>query len=153
MKLTGRFVRVFQWIAPVLMPVLVLFSRELLGARAGWLTVIIIVIFLPWLVPAMYVPAILTVFDRDVRTARRTRSGYGLSCWVVWASMIGMLFTLYDAADDNRGSSVLSVWWGVTEGQSTAAFLVFVVIGALALSAAIVVAIVGIVVSRRQKRP
>ncbi|MGM7670500.1 hypothetical protein [Microbacterium sp. A93] len=150
MRLSGRFVRVFQWIAPVLLPLMVLFGRGVLGAPMGWMTLIGI-FAAPFVIIAMYIPPIIVAFDRDAKAGRSTRRGYNIASWVVWGGLLGIMFTLADGGDSPPFGSVLSTW-GLNTAVTGALFgaaMFAVVIGWIA---ALVYAIAGVVVSRAEGR-
>ncbi|MDQ0643058.1 hypothetical protein [Microbacterium murale] len=152
MRLSGRFVRVFQWIAPVLLPALVVFGRGLLGAPMGWMMLVAMIIG-PLVVIAMYIAPIIVLFDRDAKAARSTRVLYNVASWVTWGALLVMMFTLVDGGDSPPFGSVLSTWgWMSSDASSIffAAAMAAVVIGWLGT---ITTAIFGVVQSRSAKPP
>lgn len=81
MRLSGvRFVRVFQWFAPVVLMFLIVGGRELLGAPTGWMTLTALVVS-PVVIVAMYIPPIVVVFDRVAKAADSTRVFYDIASW------------------------------------------------------------------------
>lgn len=149
MRLSGRFVRVFQWIAPVLLPLLVLFGRGVLGAPMGWMT-LIGMFAAPVVIIAMYIPPIIVAFDRDAKAGRSTRRGYNIASWVVWGALLMMMLTLTDGGDSPPFGSALSSWGlanNAVIGALFAAALLAVFIGWIA---ALVYAIAGVVASRSE---
>lgn len=144
----GRFVRVFQWIAPVLLPFLVIFGRGALGAPMGWMTVFGIVLG-PIMLIAMYIPPVIVVFDRDAKAARSTRLFYNIASWVTWGALLLMMFTLVDGGDSPPFESALSTWGWMSSDTSSTIFYAAVVIAFLSWLGTITTAIIGVVDSRR----
>ena len=110
MRLSGtRFVRIFQWIAPVLLTFLVVFGRGFFGAPLGWMALIGLFVG-PIVALAMYIPPIIVVFDRDAKAARSTRLFYDIASWLTWAALLVLMFTLEDGGDSPPFGSVVSTW-------------------------------------------
>lgn len=147
MRLSGRFVRVFQWIAPVLLTALVVFGRGLFGAPMGWMTLIGLFVG-PVVAIAMYVAPIIVLFDRDAKAARSTRVFYNIASWVSWAALLVMMLTLEDGGDTPPFGSVLSTWGWVSSAASSDIFVVALIIGFLGWVGTITTAIIGVVQSR-----
>lgn len=147
MRLTNRFVRVFQWIAPVLLVGFVLFGRGLLGAPLGWMAAIGLFIA-PVVTIAMYISAIVFVFDRDAAAAKTSRLAYDVPSYLLWAALIAMGFTLQDGGDDGVYGSVLSQWGVLSDDATVTAFTVAMVIAVLAWVGTLIAAIVCVVHSR-----
>lgn len=148
----GRFVRVFQWIAPVLLPVLVVFGRGFFGAPLGWMTLIALVVS-PFVVIAMYFAPIIVVFDRDAKAVRSTRVLYDVASLVTWAAMLVMMFTLEDGGDSPPFGSVISTWGWVSSDASSGIFVVALIIAVLGWLGALAAAIAGVVSSRSPRPP
>ncbi|MGO2747592.1 hypothetical protein [Microbacterium sp.] len=146
----GRFVRIFQWIAPVLLPLLVLFGRGIIGAPMGWMT-LIGGFFAPFVVIAMYFAPIIVVFDRDAKAARSTRLFYDIASWVTWAALLVMMFTLVDGGDAPPFGSAVSAWGWMSSDASSIISGVAVLIAALGWLATLATAIVGVVSSRSSR--
>lgn len=151
MKLSGiRFVRIFQWIAPVLLPLLVLFGRGILGAPMGWMTFIGIFVA-PFMVILMFIPPIIVVFDRDAKAARSTRLFYDIASWVLWGALLLMMFTLVDGGDTPPFGSAVSTWgWMDSATSSTVSGIAFLV-AVIGWVGALITAIIG--ASRRGRTP
>lgn len=147
MRLTNRFVRVFQWIAPVLLPGFVLFGRGLLGAPLGWMAAIGLFIA-PVVMIAMYVSAVVFVFDRDAAAAKTSRLAYDVPSYILWAALIAMGLTLQDGGDDGVYGSVLSEWGVLSDDATVAAFTVVMMIAVMSWIGTLVAAIVCVVRSR-----
>lgn len=145
----GRFVQVFQWIAPVLLTFLVVFGRGFFGAPMGWM-VLIGLFIAPFVAIAMYIPPVVVVFDRDAKAARSTRLYYAIASWVTWAALLVMMFTLEDGGDAPPFGSVLSTWGVMSSGTSSSIFAVALIVGFLGWVGTITTAIIGVVDSRRQ---
>ena len=152
MRLTNRFVRIFQWIAPVLLPGFVLFGRGLLGAPLGWMAAIGLFVA-PVVTIAMYVSAIVFVFDRDAAAAKTSRLAYDVPSYLLWVALIAMGFTLQDGGDDGVYGSVLSEWGVLSDDATVALFTVAMTIAALAWLGTLVAAIVCVVHSRTGSKP
>ena len=149
MKLTPRFVRVFQWIAPVVLTAFVLFGRPLFGAPLGWMALAGIFVA-PLVIIGMYVPAIVFVFDRVAAAARRSRLWYDIASYTLWAALIILGLSIVDGGDGNDYGSVLSTW-GVPYLVTDALFVAFLIISGIAWVATLAAAIVVVVLSRRQR--
>jgi hypothetical protein len=147
MRLSGRFVRVFQWIAPVLLPALVVFGRGLFGAPMGWMTLIGLFAG-PFVALAMYIAPIIVLFDRDAKAARSTRVFYDIASWVTWVALLVIMFTLEDGGDTPPFGSVLSTWGWMSSEASSNIFAVALIIAFLGWVATITTAIIGVVLSR-----
>ncbi|MGM7678647.1 hypothetical protein [Microbacterium sp. A94] len=147
MRLTTRFVRIFQWIAPVLLPGFVLFGRGLLGAPLGWMAAIGLFVA-PVVIIAMYASAIVFVFDRDAAAAKTSRLAYDIPSYVLWIALIAMGFTLQDGGDTGDYGSVLSEWGVLSDDATLAAFTVAAAIAAVSWVGTLVAAIVCVVHSR-----
>ena len=146
MKPVDGFVRVFHWVAPVLMPLLVIVGRELLGAPSAWV-VMIAVFSAPVILVAMYVLPVITLFDLDAKAARRARFGYSVASYVLWVSFVGIMLTMADGAGEVPVGSVLTTW-GVPMPVSSALFVAFLVVGVTAYATALVLTIIGVARSR-----
>lgn len=148
MRMSGtRFVRVFQWIAPVLLPGLIAFGRGFLGAPMGWMT-LFAMIFGPFVVIAMYFAPIIVIFDRDAKAARRTRLFYDIACWITWVALLVLMFTLEDGGDSPPFGSVVSTWGVMSSEASTSVFLIAMMIAILGWLGSLAAAIAGVVSSR-----
>jgi len=151
MRLSGRFVRVFQWIAPVLLTGLVVFGRGLFGAPMGWMTLIGMFAG-PVVAIAMYIAPIIVLFDRDAKAVRSTRVFYNIASGVTWIALLVMMFTLEDGGDTPPFGSVISTWGWMSSTASSNIFAVALIIGFLGWVATITTAIIGVVLSRTPGR-
>ncbi|GGD64823.1 hypothetical protein GCM10007269_05040 [Microbacterium murale] len=151
MRLSGRFVRVFHWIAPVLLPLLVLWGRALFGAPLGWLAAFGI-LAVPFVTIAMYIAPIIVVFDRDAKVARSTRLSYNIASWVTWAALLVMMFTIVDGGDSPPFGSVLSTWGWMSSNASSDIFAGAVLVAFLGWLGTVTTAIIGVVLSRTPGR-
>lgn len=151
MRLTNRFVRVFQWIAPVLLPAFVVLGRGLLGAPLGWMAAIGIFVA-PIMTIAMYASAIVFIFDKDAAAAKTGRLAYDVSNYVLWAALIAMGFTIQDGGDIGEYGSVLSTWGVISNDATVIIFPVFMTIAGLAWLATLITAIMCVVESRTGSR-
>ncbi|WP_144793467.1 hypothetical protein [Microbacterium paludicola] len=152
MRLTNRFVRVFQWIAPVLLTGFVVFGRGLLGAPLGWMAAI--GLFLgPVVALLMYIPPVVFVFDRVAAAARKSRLAYDITSYVLWASLIVMGLTLQDGGDDGVYGSVLSEWGVLGDDATVLAFAVAMMIASVAWLATLAAAITSVTLSRHPGMP
>lgn len=143
----GRFVRIFQWIAPVVLVAFVLFGRALFGAPLGWMAAIGLFIA-PFVILGMYIPPIVVVFDRDAKAARSTRVFYDVASYVLWAALIVLGLALVDGGDSGDVGSVLTTW-GVPDAVTGVLAAVAALATILGWIAALVAAIVSVVESRR----
>ncbi|MFB8386292.1 hypothetical protein ACFC3F_04020 [Microbacterium sp. NPDC055910] len=150
---SGRFVFVAQWILALLLPLFVVIGRGLVGSPLGWMMVIGIWFGLFGIV-ALYVPPVLTLFDREVRAAKATRVVYSAATWVLWVALVVFALTLVDGGDDGEPGSALTVWTGdaVSDDASNLIALIAALVGFVALVAALAFAIAGIIRGRRQTR-
>ncbi|WP_460801062.1 hypothetical protein [Microbacterium sp. GXF6406] len=148
MRFSGRFVRVFQWIAPAVLPMMLFYGRLLFGGPPGWF--LVFGVFLaPIMTLALYIPPIIAVFDREARAVKSTRLSYNIASWVTWAAVIGMTFTLVDVGDaPGSGGSVLTAW-GLSESLNAILFIVFISVLFIGWIAAIVCAVIAVTVGRR----
>lgn len=148
----GRFVFIVQWIAPILLPIWIIFGRIVIGSPMGWMMVIG-VIYGGFLLVGLFVPAILTLFDRDVRRAASTRRAYSISALVTWFALLLVGVTLPDGGDSGEVGSALTVWTGGAISSDTTSVLtgLLVVIVLVGLVAMVVTAIVGIVRAHRTR--
>lgn len=146
---SGRFVFVAQWVLAAVLPFFLLFGRGLVGSPLGWMAFIGIWIGLP-LLAAMYVPPVLTLFDREVRAAKATRLAYSIATWVLWGSLVVTALAVVDGGDDGAAGSALTVWTGgaFSIDASEQLMLIGGSVSLVALAATVVIAIVGIVRSR-----
>jgi hypothetical protein len=146
---SGRFVFVAQWFLTLLLFLFAAFGRGFVGSPLGWMAVVAIWIGLPLLL-AMYLPPVLTLFDRDVRAAKATRAAYAVSSWVLWAALVFTGIVLVDGGDDGVSGSALTVWTGgaIGTGTSYALMLFGGLLVIAAWTATAVAAIAGIVRSR-----
>lgn len=148
MRLSGtRFVRIFQWIAPVLLTFLVVFGRGFFGAPLGWMALIGLFVG-PVVALAMYIPPIIVVFDRDAKAARSTRLFYDIASWVTWAALLVLMFTLEDGGDSPPFGSVVSTWGMMSSDAAGSVFAVALIVAFLGWLGTIASAIVGVVDSR-----
>ncbi|MGP6170142.1 hypothetical protein ACTU6U_07360 [Microbacterium sp. A196] len=144
----GRFVRIFQWIAPVLLVLLIVFGRGLFGAPLGWMAAIGLFVG-PLVTIAMYIAPIIVIFDRDGKATRSTRVLYDVASWVTWAAMLLMMFTLEDGGDSGPVGSVVSTWGWMSSDAASTIFGIAMIVAILGWLAAIATAIAGVVSSRR----
>ncbi|MGO2050475.1 MAG: hypothetical protein ACTH2E_08430 [Microbacterium sp.] len=148
MRLSGtRFVRIFQWIAPVLLTFLVVFGRGFFGAPMGWMALIGLFVG-PVVALAMYIPSIIVVFDRDAKAARSTRLFYDIANWLTWAALLVLMFTLEDGGDSPPFGSVVSTWGMMSSDAAGSVFAVALIVAFLGWLGTIASAIVGVVDSR-----
>ncbi|MGO2931721.1 hypothetical protein [Microbacterium sp.] len=148
MRLSGtRFVRIFQWIAPVLLTFLVVFGRGFFGAPMGWMALIGLFVG-PVVALAMYIPPIIVVFDRDAKAARSTRLFYDIANWLTWAALLVLMFTLEDGGDSPPFGSVVSTWGMMSSDAAGSVFAVALIVAFLGWLGTIASAIVGVVDSR-----
>src|SRR5690606_24755753 len=150
MRLTNRFVRVFRWIAPVLLPAFAVLGPGLLGAPMGWLAMIGLVLS-PVVILAMYVPAVVFVFDKDAAAAKASRLAYDIPNYVLWIAFIVMGFTMQDGGDDGVYGSVLSEWGVLGDDATVAAFNVALSIAAVAWVGTLIAAIACVMHSRAER--
>ena len=149
---SGRFVFVAQWFLTLLLLCFVAFGRGFVGSPLGWMAVIAIWMGLP-LILAAYVPPLLTLFDRDVRAAKATRTAYSITSWVLWGALVFTGIVLVDGGDDGVSGSALTVWTGGAVGTD-ASYALMLVGGLVAIAAwvaTVVAAIAGIVSARRSR--
>lgn len=141
---SGRFFFILQWVAAVMLPAFVFLGRGFVGAELGWMAIIGIVYGI-FVILLMLVPAILTLFDRDVRKARATRTAYGIATLVLWIALVLAGLTIPDSGDSGHLRSAFSVWFGMSYEASSAVFSVAFAVAVAAWVASVVLAIVGIV--------
>jgi len=146
----GRFVRIFHWIAPVLLPFFLVFGRGFFGAPLGWMAAIGLFVG-PFLVIGMYIAPIIVVFDRDAKAARSTRTLYAAASWVTWAALLVMVFTLEDGGDAPPFGSVLSTWGWVNSEAAAGIFMFAALIAFLGWLGTIVTASIGVAQSRSSR--
>lgn len=147
----NRFVRVFHWVAPVLLTFLVVLGRGFFGAPMGWMALIGMFVG-PFVIIAMYIAPIVVVFDRDAKAARSTRLFYDIASWVTWAALLVMMFTLEDGGDSPPFGSVVSTWGWMSSEASSSIFAVALIIAFLGWVGTITTAIIGVVDSRQGGR-
>ncbi|KDA06917.1 hypothetical protein DC31_07405 [Microbacterium sp. CH12i] len=147
MRLSGRFVRVFHWIAPLVLPLLVLYGREIFGAPSGWIAAFGLIL-VPFVAVPMYVPPIIVLFDRDARATRHTRRMYNVASYVLWAMFLIMMLTLTDGGD-SAAQSVLSHGGLITADASMALFVFAAGVAVIAYIGQVIAAVVGITEARR----
>lgn len=144
---SGRFVFIAQWVLSVLLPVFFFLGRGLVGAELGWLGLLGIVYGL-FVVALLLVPPLLTLFDREGRRARATRSAYDIATFVLWAAFVVGGLTVPDSGDSGHLDSAFTNWFGISYEASEALFAVAAGIIGLAYLATFVLAIAGIVRGR-----
>jgi predicted RND superfamily exporter protein len=147
---SGRFVFVAQWVAALLLPVFFFIGRGFLGAELGWMAIIGIV-YGAVVIALMFVPPILTLFDREGRRRGRTRSAYDIATFVLWAAFVVAAISVPDSSDSGHLDSALTVWTGgaVDYEASTDVFTGAAIVAGLAYLAVLALAIAGIVRGRR----
>lgn len=147
---SGRFVFLAQWVLPFLLLLFLVVGRGLVGSPLGWMAVIGIWVGLPVLI-ALYLPPLLTVFDRDVRATKATRTAYSIATGVLWIALVVTALAVVDGGDDGTSGSALTVWTGggLSAGASYALMTVAGLVATAALVISFVLAIVGIVWARR----
>ena len=143
---TGRFVFVGQWIAAVVLPAFFFVGRAFVGAEAGWLAVLGIVYGF-FAILLLLVAPIITLFDREVRTAKRTRRWYDIATFVLWGAILLASLTVPDAGDGPPLDAALTVWTGGAVGQEASTVICSVAgtIAGLAYVATVALAIAGVV--------
>lgn len=148
MRLSGRFVRVFQWFAPVVMPFLVIFVRGALGAPMGWMAALALFVS-PIAVLLLLVLPIVVAFDRDAKAARSTRLGYTVASAVLWVGCVLLMLSLEDGGDSPPFGSVLTIW-GAADAVAATVFALSLLLIVLGWLTALIYAIMGVVVSRTE---
>jgi hypothetical protein len=143
---------VFHWIAPVLLPALVVFGRGLLGAPTGWMALLAVLVS-PIVIIAMYFAPIIVIFDRDAKAVRSTRLFYDIASWVTWAALIVLMFTLVDGGDAPPFGSVVSTWGWMSSETSSGVFASAIVVAFLGWLGALAAAVAGVVQSRSHSVP
>lgn len=143
--------RVFQWIAPVLLPAFLFIGRGMFGAPLGWMVLFAFVAG-PFMVIAMYFAPIIVVFDRDARTVRSTRMLYDVASWVTWAALIVMMLTLVDGGDAPPHGSAVSTWGLMDSAASTTVFGFATLIAVIGWLGTLATAIAGVVSSHSPRR-
>lgn len=148
---SGRFVFVAQWVAAVLLPIWFFLGRGLVGAELGWLAVLGFAVYGIFTILILLVPPVITLFDREVRRGKATRSGYSIATWVLWVAILLAALVVPDQADGGPMDSALTRWTGggISQGASEVIFTVLSAAIGLAYLAALVLAIIGITRSRR----
>lgn len=150
-KLVGRFTFIFQWPLALLLPWFSFFGSELLGrgsmgmASLGAGAVACIAISL------LLVAALLTIFDRAVRSSQRTRRAYTAAVLVLWALMAIFPFVLGYSSEIPEDLPRLTAWTGGVFSTELAEVVQSVCVGGSLLTwiVATGVAIAGIIVSHR----
>lgn len=143
---------IVQWVAAPVLPLFFFFGRSLIGSPLGWLTVF--GMFYAWkFVALLLVPPVLTLFDRSVRGARRTRTAYTISVYVLCAAVFVMSIAVNDGGDSGDWGSALSVWSGgaISDGVTAVVSDLSLGVTAAAYLAMIVTAIVGIIAGARTR--
>lgn len=141
----GHFVFYAQWLLAVLLPLFVFFGRGFVGSEVGWLAVIFLLYGI-FIVLILLVPPVLTMFDREVRVAKATRSAYSLATRILWLAMLIAAISLVDFGDNGAFNSALMTWTsgGIGERASVLIFTIAEIVAGIAYVAALVLAIVGI---------
>lgn len=145
---TGRFVFYAQWPVALFLPIFFFIGRGFVGAEVGWLGFFGIVYGLI-VVALLFVPPVLTLFDREVRRARATRVAYDIASAVLWLGFLLGGLTVPDAGDSGPLDTALMTWWGISAAASAATFAVAFGLIGLSYLATLVTAIMGIARSRR----
>lgn len=145
---SGPVVSALQWPLAVLLPGFVFFGRAIFGAELGWMAVFGFV-FGPALLILLLIPPLLTLFDREARRSRSTRSSYAAASIVLWVAAVVAGLALSDMSDMRPFPSPLEQWTGISSGASMAVFTVAVIVAAAAWLGMLVAAVAGIVRSRR----
>lgn len=147
---SGRFVFVAQWVMVVLLPVFLFIGRGFVGAELGWLAVLGIVYGI-LVILLLLVPPIMTLFDRTVRRGKKTRLGYDVSSFIMWAGFLIASLTVPDSGDSGHLDSALTTWTGgaITYEASEAIFTAAAAVIGLAYLATVVFAVIGIARWRR----
>lgn len=146
----GRVAFIAQWIAPVVLTFFLFWGRVFVGAPLGWLAVVGFVYGI-FLVVALYIAPVLTIFDRDVRPIASVRRSYASVSWMLWAALILMGLTVPDQADGPRFPAALTVWTdgGISIEMTSFIFTTASVFAVIMWVATVVLAVLGIVRSRR----
>lgn len=148
MKPSSRFVAVAQWVAPVVVLAFAVAGRGLFGSVLGWFAVIFFWAS-PVLLIALYIPPILTRFDREVRAAKKERAAYSVTTSLVWTGLVVAGFGVVDGGDDGITGSVLTAWGVLDNDASMALAYAGWAAACIALAASFALAVVGVVLSRR----
>lgn len=145
---SGRFVFVAQWFLALVLWIWVVLGRGLLGVEMGWMA-LAGVVYSVVVVPALYIPPVLSLFDREVRAGATARSGYAVSSIVMWIALFVLGFVLPDAGDGGALPSFVSQAFGVSEEISAALCAVCAGAFLVGLLGAVAWAVAGIVRSSR----
>lgn len=146
----GRFVWMMQWWAPVILPFWVLLGRGFVGAGLGFVGIFgFVAIGVPSLI-VLYIPALITLGDNDVRIARKTRFAYSIGACLLWGILLVTGLFVPDSSDGGPMPSAVMTWTsgGIAIDQS----LIIMTVG-IGVAAAADVAVIGLAVagcSRRQ---
>ena len=149
-SVSGRIAFIGQWIAPVVFTFFLFWGRAFVGAELGWLSVVGIFFAIIMLI-LLYVAPVLTVFDRDVRPHATVSGSYSLVTYLLWIGLFVMALTIPDAADGPALPPALTVWTsgGISIEMASFIFTLMFVFSAIMWVATVVLAIMGIVRSRR----
>lgn len=146
----GRVVFVLQWFV-LLMWGWVVIGRAALGVEIGWIAVVGI-FYSVFIVPLLYLPPVLTLFDRESRRAGVVPRGYAIATLIVWAALFAMAFFVPDASDVASSPSWASRVLGLSDDASGIVLTVTFGVAALAWVFAVFYAIGGIAQSRAARQ-
>jgi hypothetical protein len=109
---TGRVVYRMQWWAPVVLTLWVLIGRVFVGSPLGWIALVGFFTLGPVLLVLLYLPALTTLADDEVRRSRTARLGYSIAMYCLWAVVFVGGLVMPDAGDGGPTGSALTAWTG-----------------------------------------
>ncbi|GAB3631600.1 hypothetical protein GCM10027421_09530 [Microbacterium shaanxiense] len=151
-KLVGRLAFIFQWPLALLLPWFSFFESELLGRGSMGMASLGAGAVASIAIPLLLVTALLTLFDRAVRSSQRTRRAYTAAVLVLWVLMAIFPFVIGYSSEIPEDLPRLTAWTGGVFPTELAEVVQSVCVGGsvLAWVVATGLAIAGIIVSHRQ---
>lgn len=141
---SGRFVWVMQWWAPVILPFWVLLGRGFVGAGLGYVGVLGFLAIAPAILIALYIPAVITLGDNDVRIARTTRFAYSISACLLWGTVVVAGLFVPDAGDGPPMPSAVMTW---TSGRISIDQTLMIMTAGIVVAVAADVVVIGLAIA------
>ena len=145
LKRSGRFTYRMQWWAPLILAFWIAIGRVFVGSVFGWVALLGSVTMGPMLAVLLYVPAWITLADRDVRHVKTARFGYDIASYVLWGVLVLWGLFLPDGADGPPFGSAVTMWTGgaFTYEESAVYYRALLIVGAAVYVVAVGLAIAG----------
>lgn len=146
-----RIVYATQLVVPFVMPWIFFLARTWLGAPAGWLPGVGLIMLGPAMTIALGIPVLISLRDRDAYRAKAASASYTYATLTVWGALLVAAIVIPEVGLEGP-SSLIGVWTGGVIDTVTAQYALFLagVVAVAAWASAVWFAITGLIEARRR---